>query len=96
MRKLFKNKKKLWISLGIFALVIWNLFITAALSFTIAQLNYLSDSFSKSAAQNTHLETYLRNRGIVNGELTGRVEPYSLSEMEKFIKEMKQTEVENE
>lgn len=96
MRKLFKNKKKLWISLGIFALVIWNLFIATALLLTITQLNYLSDSFSKSASQNANLETYLRNRGIVNGELTGQVEPYSLSEMEKFIQETKQTEVENE
>ena len=44
MKKLFHNKKKLWISLGVFALIVWNLAITAILSTTILQLNYMNDS----------------------------------------------------
>lgn len=96
MRKLFKNKKKFWISLGIFALVIWNLAITAILSTTILQFNYMNDSLFRATIQNANLEAYLRSRGLVNGELTKPAEPYSLSEMEKFIEETKQTEIENE
>ena len=96
MKKLFHNKKKFWISLGVFALIIWNLTITAILSTTILQLNYMNDSLFRATMHNANLEAYLRGRGLVNGELTKPVEPYSLSEMEKFIEETKQTEVENE
>ena len=96
MKKLFHNKKKLWISLAVFALIIWNLAITAILSTTILQLNYMNDSLFRATIQNANLEAYLRSRGLVNGELTKPAEPYSLSEMEKFIEETKQTEVENE
>ena len=96
MKKLIKKKKKFWISLGIFALVIWNLAITAILSTTILQFNYMNDSLFRATIQNANLEAYLRSRGLVNGELTNPAEPYSLSEMEKFIEETKQTEIENE
>ena len=96
MKTLFKNKKKLWISLGVFALIVWNLLITATLSAVITHLNYTNDALFRMSSQNAYLETYLRNRGLVNGSLTEPTEPYSLDEMEKFIEETKQSEVENE
>ena len=73
-------------------LLIYNIILSAILLFTIfkvfAQQKEIDGAFeSMRSLRDTKLETDLRNRGIIDGDLLlDKQKPYSLERMEEFKK----------